>query len=96
MMNEENTTRLVVCVNQRFGPGQKSCGGSGSRDLIVALRQQLDRLKQDFEVQEQVCLGRCQQGIACRIAPGGPFFTEVTQKDIPTIIHALQHFKPPV
>ncbi len=86
--------RLVVCVNQRFGGGQKSCAGSGSRELIQLLQQRLSEVGEDIPVVEQVCLGRCEQGITMRIAPGGPFFTEVTAEDIDAIILALQAFEP--
>ena len=85
--------RLVVCVNERMGVDKKSCAGSGSRSLIQLIQQRLAELALDFEVVEQVCLGRCEQGIAMRIAPGGPFFTSVTRHDIDSIIHALKHFK---
>ena len=29
-MNRARPPRLVVCVNQRLGAGQRSCAGSGS------------------------------------------------------------------
>ncbi len=86
-------TRLVVCVNERMGIDKKSCAASGSRTLIPLIKQRLAESALDFEVVEQVCLGRCEQGIAMRIAPGGPFFTSVTRQDIDAIIHALKHFK---
>jgi (2Fe-2S) ferredoxin len=89
-------TRLVVCVNERIGPEKKSCAGSGSRELIQIIRQRMIDSGFVFEVIEQVCLGRCERGIAMRIAPGGPFFTEVTEQDVDSIIHALQDFKPPL
>ncbi len=85
--------RLVVCVNQRYG-GQKSCAGSGSRELIKLLQQGLIEAGTDIPIVEQVCLGRCEQGVAMRIAPGGPFFSEVTAGDIDAILHALQAFEP--
>lgn len=67
-------TRLVVCVNERLGYGQKSCGGSGSRALIEQLDGLLKEAGLAIPVTEQVCLGRCEQGIAMRIAPGGRVF----------------------
>ena len=86
--------RLVVCVNERYGGGQKSCAVAGSRELIKLLQQRLDASGEDIEIVEQVCLGRCEQGVAMRIAPGGPFFTEVTEQDVDAIILALQAFEP--
>lgn len=81
--------RLVVCVNERLGIGQKSCGGSGSRKLIARLEQLLSERGISVPITEQVCLGRCAEGIAMRIAPGGPFFTEVTEQDLAGIVEAV-------
>ena len=88
-----HANRLVVCVNERLGAGQKSCAGSGSRELIAIFKQRFAQLGLDFEITEQVCLGRCVEGIAMRIAPGGPFFTEVTVTDMERIIRDLQRFQ---
>ncbi|MDJ0833833.1 MAG: (2Fe-2S) ferredoxin domain-containing protein [Gammaproteobacteria bacterium] len=85
--------RLVVCVNERYG-GQKSCAGAGSRELIKLLQQRLAETGADIPLVEQVCLGRCEEGIAMRIAPGGAFFTEVSANDIDAIVSALLAFEP--
>ena len=87
-----NDVRLVVCVNERLGAGQKSCGGSGSRELIAIIRHKLSESGINIPVVEQVCLGRCAEGIAMRIAPGGPFFTQVIEADIDMIIDAVSTF----
>jgi (2Fe-2S) ferredoxin len=86
-------THLVVCVNERSGLNQKSCGASGSRALIHSIQQRIKASGLDIEITEQVCLGRCDKGITMRIAPGGPFFTQVTEQDLDSIIHAVQNFK---
>ena len=86
--------RLVVCVNERLGPGKKSCGGSGSRKLIKILQQKLNEQGSNIPIVEQVCLGRCEEGIAMRIAPGGPFFTQVTIDKLDRILKSLISFKP--
>lgn len=85
-------THLVVCVNERLGMDKKSCAGSGSRELIHLIRQRLADSELRFEVTEQVCLGRCEKGVVMRIAPGGPFYTEVTEQDIDRIIGALSRY----
>ncbi|MDJ0882114.1 MAG: (2Fe-2S) ferredoxin domain-containing protein [Gammaproteobacteria bacterium] len=84
--------RLVVCVNERLGPDKKSCGGSGSRELIKMLLHRFEQAKLAIPVVEQVCLGRCEEGITMRIAPGGPFFTQVTALDLDTIEKKLIDF----
>jgi hypothetical protein len=86
--------RLVVCVNERSGLQQKSCAGSGSRKLIQILQQRIIDLGFGFEVIEQVCPERCEKSITMCIAPGGPFFTKVTEQDLNSIIHAIQDFTP--
>lgn len=85
--------RLVVCVNERLGPGKNSCAGRGSRELIKKLKQRFTQEQLDIPVEEQICLGRCEQGITMRIAPGGVFFTEVTDKDVDAVMCALKDFK---
>ena len=84
--------RLVVCVNNRLGAGQKSCAASGSRDLIDIFRQRITDSGIDASVEEQVCLGRCAEGIAMRIAHGGPFFTQVIEADVDLILHSILIF----
>ncbi len=86
-------TRLLVCVNERSGLNQKSCATSGSRALIQSIQQRIKASGLDIKITEQVCLGRCDKGITMRIAPGGPFFTQVTEQDLDSIIHAVQNFK---
>lgn len=83
---------LVVCVNERLGHQQKSCASSGSRELIGLFHQRASFRNLTLSINEQVCLGRCQQGIAMRIAPGGPFFLEVTEQDIDDILDAYAAF----
>lgn len=85
--------RLVVCVNERLGPGKKSCAGSGSRELIQILQQKFKEEGIDWPIVEQVCLGRCEEGIAMRIAPGGPFFTQVSQSGLDKLIGEFKAYR---
>ncbi len=87
-----NPTRLIVCVNQRLGVGQKSCAGSGSKELIEIIKKHFKKSGIDAPIVEQVCLGRCAEGIAMRIAPGGQFFTRVTEADVVMIGEAVKQF----
>ena len=93
-MSSAPEKKLVICVNERLGFEQKSCGGSGSRALIKILQEKKTLGQIDVEIVEQVCLGRCEEGVAMRIAPGGPFFTRVTEQDLDRILHDLIDFKP--
>ena len=84
--------RLVVCVNQRLGIGQRSCGGSGNLAYLDRVRALIDAAGLDVVVVEQVCFGKCEQGPVMRIAPGGRFFTAVDESVLPLIIQELEAF----
>ncbi len=88
-MSEKRPLRLVVCVNERLGAGQRSCAGSGSREFIPQLKQRLAAASLDVAIVERECLGRCEEGPAMRIAPGGEFFTEVQSDDLDQVINRL-------
>jgi len=84
--------RLVVCVNQRLGAGQRSCAGSGSLALIERLERLIEERGLAVPVVRRECLGRCEQGPAMRIAPGGPFFTEIDEAALALILAELERF----
>ena len=84
--------RLVVCINRRLGAGQRSCAGSGSLDLIERIERMIDARGLAVPVVRRECLGRCEQGPAMRIAPGGPFFTEIDEAALEVIIGELEAF----
>ncbi len=85
--------RLIVCVNQRLGTGQRSCVGSGSLDLISRLEAMLAAENLAVPVVRRECLGRCEQGPVMRIAPAGPFFTRIDESTLVTIIDQLREFQ---
>ena len=85
--------RLVVCINQRLGTGQRSCVGSGSLDLISRLEEKMAAQNLDIPIVRRECLGRCEEGPAMRIAPAGPFFTGVDEHSLENIIEALRDFR---
>jgi (2Fe-2S) ferredoxin len=87
-----NPVRLIVCINQRFDTGQRSCVGSGSLDLIARIEEMISTEGLDVAVTRRECLGRCEQGPVMRIAPGGPFFTEINESDLNRIIAELKTF----
>ena len=84
--------RLVACVNRRLGAGQRSCAGSGSLALIERIERLIDDRGLAVPVVRRECLGRCEQGPAMRIAPGGPFFTEIDEAALTVIITELERF----
>lgn len=84
--------RLIVCINQRLGIDQRSCAGSGNLDYIRQIRQMIDEAGLDVLVVERECLSKCEEGPIMRIAPGGPFFTEINSSLLPQIISELRTF----
>jgi (2Fe-2S) ferredoxin len=86
--------RIIACINERLAMSQKSCAGTGkSRELIAQLRVLMDNAGlTSIDITEQVCLGRCIEGAIMRIAPGGPFFTEIQPDQLPTIVDSLKTF----
>ena len=84
--------RLIVCVNQRLGTGQRSCVGSGNLDYIREIRRRISAEKLDVPVIERECLGKCDQGPVMRIAPGGRFFTEIDEACLNLIMQELKAF----
>lgn len=85
-------TRLVVCINERLGTGQRSCVGSGSPELIRSIRQMIEAEGLEIPIIERECLGKCEEGPVMRIAPGGEFFTEIDDDSLPRILDALKSF----
>jgi (2Fe-2S) ferredoxin len=82
--------RLVVCVNERLGTGQKSCVGSGNLDYISSIRQLIEDHGLNVPIVERECLGKCEQGPIMRIAPGGKFFTDIDQNTLTAIVEELK------
>jgi len=85
--------RLIVCVNERLGTGQRSCVGSGSLDLICRIEAMIAAENLAIPVVRRECLGRCEKGPVMRIAPAGPFFTGIDEQTLATIIDQLRRFQ---
>lgn len=82
--------RLVVCVNERLGTGQRSCVGSGNLNHIAEIRRMIESLQLNVPVIERACLGKCQQGPVMRIAPGGRFFTDLDSGKLNEVVRELR------
>jgi len=52
----------------------------------------LDEQRLEVPVIRRECLGRCEEGPVMRIAPGGPFFTEIDEPGLAHIIEELKIF----
>jgi (2Fe-2S) ferredoxin len=84
--------RLIACINERLGTGQRSCVGSGSLDLIEQMEAMIAAVRLDVPVVRRECLGRCEQGPVMRFAPAGPFFTEIDGAALEEIFAQLVTF----
>ncbi|HUV20710.1 MAG TPA: (2Fe-2S) ferredoxin domain-containing protein [Gammaproteobacteria bacterium] len=84
--------RLVVCINERLGAGQRSCVASGSLALIQQLESMIAAEKLAVPVERRECLGRCEEGPVMRFAPAGPFFTGVDEAALGNIVDQLKIF----
>jgi len=84
--------RLVVCINERLGTGQRSCVGSGSLGLISKLESLIAAEHLEIPIVRRECLGRCEQGPVMRIAPAGPFFCEIEDARLEVIVAELKNF----
>ena len=82
------SVKLLVCTNYRSAQFQASCARRGSVALRDALQQAA--APQGIAVEDIFCFGRCPDGPVVRIAPLGPFFTQVSHADIPAIIASAQ------
>ena len=83
---------MIVCINERLGTGQRSCVGSGSLALIARLETMIAAAGLDVPIVRRECLGRCEEGPVMRIAPGGPFFTEIDEAVLDRILAELEVF----
>ena len=84
--------RLIVCINERLGTGQRSCVSSGSIELIRQFEAMIVGAGLDVPVVRRECLDRCAEGPVMRIAPAGPFFTEIDETGLDNILDELKIF----
>ena len=82
--------RLIACTNERLSSDQRSCAASGSYALIDKIKHLITVAGLDVAVIERKCLGRCLKGPVMRIAPGGPFFEEVSEADLSAIVGEIR------
>jgi len=94
-MKQFSKISILVCTHTRLGLNNKSCGGSLCESLLEKLKQQILENNLDISVREQVCFGRCEEGIVARIYPGKDFFTEVTEESLAEIITTANSYVEP-
>lgn len=90
MTDSPPALRLVVCINERFDPGKRSCVGSGNLVYIEEIKQLIKAENLPIPVIERECLGKCGFGPIMRIAPRGEIFTEVNSAVLAEIMDELK------
>ena len=84
--------KLLVCTNFRANPNQPSCAARGSKEIALALAQQLQQKNVKIEIEEIQCMGYCKIGPNLRLIPNGAYFHEVSARKFAEIIKATKIF----
>ncbi|MCB6181980.1 (2Fe-2S) ferredoxin domain-containing protein [Leeia sp. TBRC 13508] len=85
------TVTLLVCVNQRLTDQKPSCGASGSKALLAALKPLVK--EHGLNVGPISCLGLCEKGPNVRLVPAGPVFHHVTPEKLNALVVKAVEFK---
>ena len=82
-------TIVMVCINERFSR-HLSCAQGGGVSLADSLEEEFVAQGLEVPVERIFCFGRCHEGPVMRIAPGGAFFTGMTQERLGAVVTAAQ------
>jgi len=83
------THHILVCTTRRPpGNPRGSCGEKGSRDLIPAFYDEMEKrmLFGQILITESSCLGPCPIGATVVVYPDGVWYKGVTPADVPEIM----------
>ena len=84
--------KLLICTNFRANPNQPSCAARGSKQVAIALAQQLQEKNVSIEIEEIQCMGYCKLGPNVRLMPNGAYFHAVSHSKFAQIILATIAF----
>jgi len=87
---DASPTKLLICVNRRFGADQASCAARGSEGIADAIERGIAESGLDLPVERICCFGKCQHGPNMRLAPGGEFFMGVGPERVREVLDALE------
>ena len=82
-------TTAMVCVKERSAD-RPSCAHRGGVQLADNLDVELATHGLDVPVERILCFGHCNEGPVMRIAPGGTFFTRMTQERLGEVVSAAR------
>ena len=86
------TKKILICTNFRANPNNPSCAARSSKEIMVALLQELKQKNLPITVEESPCLGFCEIGPNLRLMPNGAFFHGVSDKKLSAIIKSTKRF----
>ena len=88
---EQSSVRpvVIVCVQERLGK-RSSCVRGGGEELVKSLDKMFVGQGLDVLVKRSFCFGRCNDGPNIRIAPGGDFYTAMTQERLNEVVSAVR------
>lgn len=89
-MSDNTPTKLLVCVNRRYGAGQASCAARGSESIADAIERGVAERGLAVVVERICCFGKCQHGPNMRLAPGGEFFMGVGHERVAEVLDAAE------
>lgn len=90
--SERRRPLVAVCVKQRYGAHNPSCGGRGAIYLIAELKQRLEAAGVAARVEASYCLGYCLVGPNVRLIPGGRLFHGVTHEKLDQVVAETAQF----
>lgn len=86
----KESVSVVLCVNRRMSDTNPSCANSGSEELGKIIERKLRDNDMDVAVEKVYCLGDCHNGPNLRIDPGGQFFNNFKEENIPELLHEIE------
>lgn len=86
---DQNYSRLRLCINLRAGDILPSCGARGSRDLAKKLENALAERNLPYELETVHCMGKCHIGPALQLMPRGPILVGLDPEDLDVFLDML-------
>ena len=86
---DQNYSRLRLCINLRAGDILPSCGARGSRDLATKLEKALMDRNLPYELETVHCMGKCHIGPALQLMPRGPILVGLDPDDLDVLLDLL-------
>lgn len=88
---EQSSVRpvVIVCVQERLGE-RPSCARGGGEELANSLDKIFVGQGLDVLVKRTFCFGRCKDGPNIKVAPGGDFYTAMTQERLNEVVSAVR------